>query len=228
MSDIQSTVRAQTQAAEREWLAAWQRGPDYLRWTKLPLQVGDQAPNLELADAAGARVQLREAWANGPALLIFLRHFGCGCAVERVDRLQQEYDAYRQLGATVILIGQGEPERSAGFAERNKLPCPLWCDPERRAYRAFDLLEGQPSQVAYGMAEEYLRRDFEAGAALQRSRQGTDRAPVDSPWQLPGEFLIDQAGLIRLAYRSQYCADYGEPQVLLAALTPARWQGGMP
>jgi hypothetical protein len=41
-----SLVDNQVEAAEKEWLDLWKRGPSRLRWTKVPLQVGDSAPDL--------------------------------------------------------------------------------------------------------------------------------------------------------------------------------------
>lgn len=187
----------------------------------MPLQAGDTAPDLTLRTAAGTDFELRNAWKDRPAVLVFLRHFGCGCAWERAERLMAEYAGLTAAGAAVIAIGQADPIRSQIFAEKARLPCPLLSDPGRRAYEAFDLLEARPSQVVYGMPEAFLRRDPEAGANLAKSRAGTDRSPVDSPWQLPGEFVVDRNGTIKLAYHSQYCADYADPDVLTAAIHEA-------
>jgi hypothetical protein len=44
---------------------------------------------------------------------------------------------------------------------------------------------------------------------------------VDNPWLLPGEFVIDRAGRVVLAYRYNYCEDFPDPRVLYAALREA-------
>jgi peroxiredoxin len=212
----------ETESAEREWLEIWKRGPIRIRWDRLPVQVGDEAPDLEMADSAGSIVQLRDLWRGRPTIVIFLRHFGCSCARDRVARLRQEYADYVAAGANVIAVGQGEPARARRFALLHALPCPLLCDPSRRAYEAYGLLEGRPSQVVYGMPDEFLRCDAETGAEFQSSRRGTQSAAVDNPFQLPGEFVVDQQGVLCLTYRSQYCADFAEPQVLVAAIREAR------
>ncbi len=209
--------------AEQEWLNYWNHGPTRLRWTKLPLQVGDVVPRITLKDASGVATDLWDKSSDKPTLVIFLRHFGCSCAMDRAERLKSEYPEYAKHGARVITVGQGEPERSKSFAIRNSLPCPILCDPTRMAYEAFDLLEGEPSQVVYGLPDDFLKRDPTTGLNFQKSRTGTPRSVVDSPWQLPGEFIIDKNGIIRLAYRSQYCADFPDPQVLVAAITTAKW-----
>ena len=218
---VPETIASEQQDAEESWLQSWQLGPTRLRWNSVPLQVGDTAPDLELLDTQGRTVHLRDAWRDGPALLLFWRHYGCSCGRERARRLQAEHERYLGLGANVVVIGQAGPERTQVYAQKNELPCRVLCDPARIAYDVYGLLEGQPSQIVFDAPDEFLQRDFEAGRQLQRSRHGTDAAPVDSPWQLPGEFVIDPSGKIRLAYRYQHCEDWPDPLVLMAALKDA-------
>jgi peroxiredoxin len=222
---MSSILESQLQAAEQEWRDDWKRGPTRIRWTKLPLQVGDAAPDFELLDSTGKTVQLHDYWRDGPALVVFWRHYGCSCGIARAKRLQAEYADYRQLGANVVVIGQGEPERSAAYAQHHNLPCPVVCDPAYRVYEAYDLLDGKPSQIVFGAPDAFLQCDYEAGVQLQESRRGTERAAVDSPWQLPGEFVVDRSGVIRLAYRYQYCEDWPNPLVLIGAIKEALWEG---
>jgi peroxiredoxin len=219
-----TVLETQLQAAEREWLDNWKSGPTRLRWTKPPLQVGDSAPEFELQDLTGQVVHLRDFWSNGPALLLFWRHYGCSCGIERAKRLRTEYADYLKSGANVVVIGQGEPERSAAYSQKHNLPCPVLCDPTYRVYEAYDLLEGKPSQIVFDAPDELLQCDYEAGVKLQKSRHGTERAAVDSPWQLPGEFVVDRSGIIRLVYRYQYCEDWPNPLVLIGAIKEAVWE----
>lgn len=222
MSGIQSQIRN----AEKEWLESWTQGPVRTRWSKLPLQVGDPAPDIQLLDESGQHVELKQFWQSGPALLIFLRHYGCSCAHGRAELLVNEYDDYVNLGASVVAIGQGEPERSAAFAQLKSLPGPILSDPQRSAFKAFNILEGKPSQVAYGLSDEFLKCDYQVALDVQESRRGSEYAPVDNPYQLPAEFVINRNGIISLAYRSQYCADFANPEVLIAAIKEAKMEAG--
>ena len=52
-----SLVDKQIESAEKEWLDLWKKGPTRLRWDKVPLQVGDVAPDFELQDTSGNSVQ---------------------------------------------------------------------------------------------------------------------------------------------------------------------------
>jgi peroxiredoxin len=193
-----------------------------VRWPDVPVQVGDRAPDLELEDTDGRIRRLSEFWDERPALVIFWRHYGCGCGNIRAERLRREHGQYVSAGANVVVVGQGEPERSAVYAERFARVCPVLCDPDFGAYRAYGLLDGLLPQVMYDSSDELRRGDFEAGARLSEERRGEGRPLVDSPWRLPGEFVVDAAGVIRLAYRYQYCEDFPDWLVLAAAIREAR------
>lgn len=219
-----SKIEQQIAEAEKEWMTAWEKGPTRTRWTKLPLQAGDPAPDFELLDSSGNKVKLSSFWNGKPALLLFWRHYGCSCGRDRAARLQEEYSKYLELGANVVVIGQGESERAAAYAQKNSIACPVLCDPTFQVYQAYDLLEGKTSQILFDAPDEYLKCDLEAGRSMQKSRHGTEKASVDSPWQLPGEFVVDKKGIIRLVYRYQYCEDWPNPLVLIAGIKEAIWE----
>ena len=203
---------------EAIWLAQWGEGPTRLRWTTVPPQLGDAAPSFALADSHGTIVRSETLWQDGPALLLFWRHYGCGCGTDRATRLAAEHAAYVAAGATVVVIGQAPPERSAAYGERHAIPCPILCDPTRETYARYGLLDGTPAQIVFDAPDEFLQRDYTAGVKLAQSRRDAGRPLVDSPWQLPGEFVISRDGIIRLAYRYQYCEDFPDPRVLTAAI----------
>jgi peroxiredoxin len=208
------------QAAEDRWISGWLAGPTRIRYESLPPQVGDPAPDVELPDISGATRRLSEFWADGPSLLIFLRHFGCSCLSERWGTLREDLEVFTEAGATVVAICQAEPERALAVATRRGYPFPMLCDPERRAYAAFGLLEGLPSQILHDYA--WKPNDMAAAERLfLQTRRGTERAVVDSPWQLPGEFVVRSDGVIALAHRYQYCEDYPPRTVLLGAIAAA-------
>jgi peroxiredoxin len=204
--------------AEQHWLDGWIAGPRRTRWVSLPVQPGDAAPDLELETTRGEPLRLSTLWEKEPVVLVFLRHSGCSCTATRLDRLAEELPLLHQVGAAVACIGQAEPERANRFWTARQLQVPLLCDPERRAYEAYGLLEGSPSQIVYGAPDEFLRCDPGAGAKLQLSRHGTARAAVDSPWQLPGDMVIDRGGRLRFAHRPSYCDGAVDIQVLVAAI----------
>lgn len=223
---MSSVLESQVRAAEQKWLDHWKRGPTRVRWSQMPPQVGEAAPDFQLLDSSGSWVDLRSFWRARPALILFWRQFGCGCGLQRAERLEKEYPDYVAAVANVVIVGQGDPVRAAAYAQTYRLPCPILCDTEERVYRAYGLLEGKPSQIVFDAPEEFLRCDYEAGVNLAQARRDAGRPLVDNPWLLPGEFIVDRMGIIRLAYRWQYCEDFPNPLVHIAAIKEAAAESG--
>ena len=204
-----------TEDAEKEWLETWVAGPGNKR-SKL-LDPGTSAPDLELLDHTGASRRLSSYWSDGPVLLMFWRHFGCGCGLDRSSRLNDEYEDYLAAGINPVIIGQGEPERAAEYREKYGITCPILCDPEFAAYSAYGLANFGVEQILYDAPEETWDHSMEIGIDFQEARRAIDRPLVDNPWMSTGEFLVDSSGTIRVSYAYQYCEDFPDPRVFLVA-----------
>jgi peroxiredoxin len=218
---VSEDVEQLIEAAEDRWKTGWEAGPTRLRWTTLPPQVGDRAPDATLPDDEGRDVAMSSLWADRPLLVLFWRHFGCSCGMDRAARLRTELADYRAGGGDVVIVGQGEPARAARYRERQGIDVPILSDPERSVYQAYGLLQGSTAQILFDAPDPFLRCDFDAGMGLAASRHATDRALVDDPWQLPGEFVIGSDGVIAHAHRYGWCEDYPDPRVHVAAIRAA-------
>jgi len=218
---VSEDVEQLIEAAEDRWKTGWEAGPTRLRWTTLPAQVGDPAPDATLPDHEGRDVALSSLWADRPLLILFWRHFGCSCGMDRAARLRTELPDYRAGGGDVAIVGQGEPARAARYRERQGIDVPILSDPDRSVYQAYGLLQGSTAQILFDAPDPFLRCDFDAGMGLAASRHATDRALVDDPWQLPGEFVVGTDGVIAYAHRYGWCEDYPDPRVHLAVIRGA-------
>jgi peroxiredoxin len=206
--------------AEARWLESWLEGPTRTRATKVPPQIGDNAPDAKLADTTGRARNLSEFWSDGPLLLLFLRHFGCSCLAERWEKLQNEVQSFRDAGAHIVAVAQGEPERNSEVAKRRRYPFEILSDPSRSLYEKYGLLEGTPAQILHDFA--WVPGDNQTGSKMMDSRRGSERSVVDSPWQLPGEFVVSKKGVLFLTHRYQYCEDFPPKTVILGAIQAAK------
>jgi len=224
-----ATDRAQLDSivdrAETDFLKNWQAGPQMTRWDSLPIQTGDAAPQFVLPDQTGTEISLAELIAEQSTLLVFWRHFGCGCGFERATRLRAELDDYTAAGASVVVIGQGFPAQAAAYAEEYELRIPILTDSDESVYRAYGLLDALQPQVLsdapqwlWSYSETTARRFVEA-------RRESGRRLVNNPWILPGEFVVGQDGLVRLTHRYQHCEDFPDPRVLTTAITGSALEG---
>jgi hypothetical protein len=109
------------------------------------------------------------------------------------------------MGVNVVIITQAEPKRAAFYKEEHAVKGILLSDPNYKVYRAYGILDGDAPEIL-GTPDI----DFSIGEQLQNDRIGTQRALVDNPWLLPGEFIIDKSGVVQFAYRYSYCNDIPE------------------
>lgn len=215
--DVEGPLQAIFEAGEQRWLAHWRRGPTRQTWTELPPQRGAPAPNLELLDTEGRPVRLSSTWASKPALLLFWRHWGCGCGVGRAERLRQDLPKLVEAGGNVVVVGQGEPERAAWYKVAFDIPVPILVDPTGDAYRTYGLLEMSP-WLLLGEPKPDMSV-FESWIPEHRAK---GRPVADNPFLLPGEFVVNPRGELVLTYRYQYCDNYPDEFSLVDSITEAR------
>lgn len=162
---------------------------------------GDPAPDSPLLNLDGRIQMLSTRWERGPAVLVFLRYFGCPLCRQRVVTLRGDRERFEQVGAQVVLIGQGKPEDGRRFAEARAAPFPLLVDPTRSAYDAYGLVRESVAQVFGPQCVIPMVR----AAAQPESRQGLPNG--GQLMQMPGTFVVDAGGVVRLAHRSATIAD---------------------
>jgi peroxiredoxin len=207
-------VLALVMSAERRWMDHWLAGPSL---TGEPVRRGQAAPDLELTAEDGSQVSLSSLWTDQPLLAMLWRHLGCGCGLERIERLQEEYDSYRDAGLNVVVVAPGEIERVLAYKERYEVPTPVLADPDYRTHKAFGLSHWSREQVLYDAPDEFCSLSPEIGEAFQADRRSQGRPLVDDPWMQSAEFVIDTKGLVRVSYLYNYCADYPDPRIFTTA-----------
>jgi peroxiredoxin len=201
-------------SAERRWMQGWLDGPSL---EARPMRRGDLAPSVEVLDTDGAPVSLESIWRKQPGLVLLWRHLGCGCGLERAERLMTEYQGYIDSGLNVAIVAPGEPERVAAYRAKYKVPAPMLADQDYSAHRAFGLGHWSVEQALYDAPDEFCELREDTGIEFQADRRSQGRPLVDDPWMQSGEFVVAPDGVIRVAYLYNYCADYPDPRVFTTA-----------
>jgi peroxiredoxin len=171
-------------------------------------EVGDIAPDAVLMDLDGRDVHLSASWNDQPAVVVFLRYFGCPFCQAQVVALRRDEAMFREAGARVVLVGHGNHDDALAFVQAKRLPFPLLLDVERAAYRAYGLMQGKVIQVlSPRSALPWIRSEL-SPETRQRGLKG------GSFMQMPGTFVIDTggvvrftSGLIQFAHRNKHVAD---------------------
>jgi len=178
--------------------------------------VHDPAPDVSLVDMAARETALSDYWRREPSVVVFLRYFGCPFCQSQVVRLRDEQRLFDEVGAGVVLIGQGRPEDAREFTERMRQPFECLVDPNRAAYRAFGLSTAKPSQV-FGppVALSFLRANVR-GETMPRGLHGGQFM------QMSGTFVIATGGVVQMAHRNRHVADTPRNQQILEVLRQLR------
>jgi len=127
--------------------------------------------------------------------------------------VQKDYPRFQNAGGAVALVTMGTPEQAAEFRARLQLPFRCLADAARVAYRAYGLPCGGLGAVA-GPAT------WAVGLKALLSH-GVGKM-IGDPYQLPGSFVIDTAGIVRHAHRATTSADWTSNEEMIAVLTALR------
>ena len=101
------------------------------------LQVGDIAPEFELADQHGDRVSLSTLLADGPIVLFFYpKAMTTGCTKESCH-FRDLATEFAQVGATRVGISADRVDKQAQFDDKHGLGYPLLSDPDRKVAGQF-------------------------------------------------------------------------------------------
>ncbi len=105
----------------------------------------------------------------------------------------------------------GKPDETEAFCAERAPGVNCFSDPDAAAYKLYGLGRGNAQQV-FGPAV-WLR-------AAQVTTDGTFDGlpigkPVGDPFQMPGVFVIDTDGRVRMAYYSKHAGDYPDDAALL-------------
>lgn len=174
--------------------------------------VGDHAPDPHVLDIEGEVVPLSRSWTGQPAVVAFLRYFGCPFCQAQVVSLREAHPRFADLGARIVLIGQGTPTDCADFCTRKRVEFDVYLDPSRAAFRAFGLLDASLLQVAGpAVILPWLKHELRSDTRQAGLKGG-------SFMQMPGTFVIDDAGIVRFAHRNRHVADSPRTEALLDAI----------
>ena len=108
------------------------------------------------------------------------------------------------------MVGQGAPDDLRRFLETRPVPFETFVDPDRAAYRLYNLPRGSLRQVAYDP------RVIKAGV-VAASEGHIVGVPMGDGMQLPGSFVIDD-GVVMYAHRGKLSSDTAPIDELLSAV----------
>lgn len=181
----------------------------------------DALAEICLPDQDGNSVRLRDLWRDGPAVIVWLRQFGCPFCRTYAVELSRGRDRFMVAGTRLVLIGQGTPADARRFRRRFRIEVPILADADRVTYlwagtkiATLDELIG-PVVVARGL----LR--------MARLRVLIGHNTADEA-QLGGSVVVSIDGRVAFAHISDDASDVAPPAVLIDVVASlARGRAGL-
>ena len=170
------------------------------------LRVGQVAPDFTLTDATDNPVSSTTLRTKGPVVISFYRGAWCPFCNIELRALQAALPQFRELGATLIAISPEKPDYAMPMIEREALTFGVLSDPGNQVAKQFGLV--------YQLDGEARRVSLETF--------GTDLPTFngDESWELPvpATYVIDQQGLVKLAFFDPEFRNRVEPKAILEVL----------
>jgi len=167
--------------------------------------VGDRAPLFVLRDGTGAELDVRALLRSGPVVLCFYRGGWCPYCNLELRAYQQKLGQIRQLGASLVAISPGLPDRTLTTAEANQLGYPVLSDVGNTVARQYRLTHTIDPEVV-----RYQLRNGNDVAAFNGS--GLAEVP------LPATYIIDTHGVVQFAFVRADYTQRAEPDDVLVVL----------
>ena len=175
-----------------------------------------------LADEHGQPTRLGDLWREQPAVLVFLRHYGCVFCRDHAVKFHRARREFEAAGARLVAIGQGTPAQAARFRQDQGVELLLLSDPERRSYAAAGAKVATlpeligPRIIARALARTIASRIPQGSIVVHQGRI------VDHPAQLGGVVVVATDGSVRYAHMSSDASDNPPVGEVIAAVRAIR------
>jgi peroxiredoxin len=173
------------------------------------LQVGANAPDFSLPDARGGTVSLSALLAKGPAVVTFYRGGWCPFCDLQLRAYQGVLGAIHDLGAQLVAVSPQTPDYAQEDVDKKHLTFPVLTDAHNAVARRYGLV--------FALSEPLKALQTGFGNPIPKFNG-------DESWELPmpGTFVLDRGGVVRLAHLDPNYTLRLEPAAILEALRGMR------
>ena len=163
------------------------------------LTIAKKAPDFRFKTPWNDEVNFYDAVGNSPAVLIFLRYYGCPVCQMEMAKIKQEIELVSKKGGRVFVVLQSAQETLASLTNKEDWPFTIISDPQGKVFKLYG--------VEAGGIIKYLHP---AGliAAIKAVRQGFRHGKFEGKeTQLPAAFAVAADKIIKYAHYGENISD---------------------
>ena len=165
-----------------------------------------------ILDTAGGDVRLGDLWRDHPAVMVWLRHFGCLYCREQAVEMTAAIPDIEAQGASLAFIGNGSPRAAAWFKKKFVPSATVLTDPDLASYRVIGARSGVFNTLG--------PRTW--GAGVRALRSGARQSSVRGhPFQQGGVLVMAPGDVVVYSYLSHRAGDHPSVADVLTALRGA-------
>ncbi|MGE7115085.1 peroxiredoxin-like family protein [Lysinibacillus sp. NPDC047702] len=187
-SDLDIAATHMEKILPKEVLDAFEKSIQDLRTSDSGrgLIAGAKAPDFTLVNSTGQKITLSEEIVKGPVVLIFYRGIWCPFCNLELKAYQRMNDDIKATGGQLIAVSPQTPNHSSSVQDKNELNFHVLSDLQNQTAEKYNLKFKLP---------EYLYHIYRSLDISLETFNG------DHSWELPvpATYVIDKAGIIRLA-----------------------------
>jgi len=106
------------------------------------LQAGDKAHDFDFNTPWATQQNFYESLGDKPAVLVFLRYYGCPVCQMEMDNLKREFELFAKKGTKVFVFLQSSPEIVAKATNEEAWPFSIVCDPGGEIFEKYAVEPG--------------------------------------------------------------------------------------
>ncbi len=163
------------------------------------LQVGDKIPTIQLPNVFGETIDVNQMLKQGPMIITFYRGQWCPFCNLELMVYQNKFEEIKKLGGQIVAISPDLPDQSLSFIEKQQLAFPILSDIDNKIAKLFKLV----FKVDQDVVDIYQKKGFELNKAENKNY-------YELP--MPATYVVDQHGIIQLAYVDELYVNRLEPQ----------------
>lgn len=174
------------------------------------LKVADKAPDFSLVSATGDTLRL-ENFKGKKVFLAFFRYASCPVCNFRMNEIIQNYEALQGKGYVFTAVFESSNETLQGYLKETEVPFAVVGDPTLLLYKKYGV-EKSFWRMVGSMFNKKTKSNLKEGKVLVN---GKNLKRDGNMSRIPADFIIDENGMISIAYYGKNIGDHLPLEVIL-------------